>query len=411
MKKLNSKERVLTTFNHEEPDQVPLFTSSIDSNHVVRGYTGKNGALSNVAYDILKKVRFIPGWKYSIKFLFGRRFIQRAGIKAIIKLYEKIGIDLMMTPVCLLPIGKSAGFNFSKPGLTTPSWTNMTDEFGRIQSFYYDKETDLSLMNYMGGAFDAETLEEVMSNYEKWAPLDPDIKSRYYTYEEGVKIAGEDGPYVIPAITGLLEVTWQSLGFENYAKLLFEHPDFIEEVTNNNYEFSRAVIERLIEKYNVELINVYDDQGYKTGTFLSPRQYMKLIHPKMKSLVKLCHDNDVKIIHHTCGNINKILDKVIGTGIDGLNPLEPAASMDIFQVKRDFGDKITLIGNVDPIHLLGKGTPAEVDEYVKKLIKSCAPGGGLIVSSGHSIHPAVPFENYDAMVQATKKYGKYPIKI
>ncbi|MHA1797262.1 MAG: hypothetical protein ACTSVY_02340, partial [Candidatus Helarchaeota archaeon] len=150
---MNSKERVLTTFNHEEPDQVPLFTSSIDSNHVVRGYTGKNGALSNVAYDILKKVRFIPGWKYSIKFLFGRRFIQRAGIKTIIKLYEKIGIDLMMTPVCLLPVGKSAGFNFSKPGLTTPSWTNMTDEFGRIQSFYYDKETDLSLMNYMGGAF------------------------------------------------------------------------------------------------------------------------------------------------------------------------------------------------------------------------------------------------------------------
>ena len=61
--------------------------------------------------------------------------------------------------------------------------------------------------------------------------------------------------------------------------------------------------------------------------------------------------------------------------------------------------------------LLTRGTPEQVETQVKNLISSCAPGGGYIMASGHSINPSIPFKNYDAMVKATKKYGKYPIQI
>ncbi len=413
MIKMNSKERVLTTMNHEEPDRVPIFTSQIDSLDVLKGYDQESAGSLGDLVTILRLARFVPFYSKWIKFLANRRGTFRLSSKRIIKLFQTIGTDLLAMPTCMLPLGKSAGFGMSRPGLNTPKWSNMVDEFGRMFSFWESKDSDLRLMNYVGGIFESETgdLEEVMAKYEKWAPLDPDIKARYYAYEEAVKLAGDKGPYVIPGLTGFMEVSWQSIGFENYARLLFEHPDFIEEVTRKNGEFSKGIIENLVARYDVELLMVWDDQGYKTGTFISPKQYSRLIYPKMKDLVNFCHKNGIKVIHHTCGNINKILDKVVDTGIDGLNPLEPAAFMDPFQVKKDYGDKITIIGNVDPIHLLAKGTPEKVEAYVKRLIKECAPGGGLIVASGHSINPSVSYVNYRAMIETTRKYGTYPINI
>ncbi|MFX1251624.1 MAG: uroporphyrinogen decarboxylase family protein [Promethearchaeota archaeon] len=413
---MNAKERVLTSLDHEEPDRVPIYTSLIDSSDVLQGYGFDDSVrlTQGSAVEQLKSASKLPGWRKIVKSTVNRRSTLETGAKKSVELFKKIGTDLVTLPIMAFPIGKSAGFGISKPGINTPDYSNYADEFGRIFHLYYDKESGLGLVNYVGGMFDSTTgdLEEIISKYDKWAPLDPTIKTRYFHYEAGVKHSKEiDGPYVIPGLGGLMEVAWQAFGFENYSRLLFEYPDFIERLTNDREEFSKGLLEILIDKYNIEVAFVWDDLGYKTGTFISPRLYKKLVYPRMKNLVDYCHKNGVKLIHHTCGNINGILSEVINTGIDGLNPLEPAASMDPFQIKRDYRDKITIVGNVDTIHLLAKGTPEEVKAYVKKLIKCCAPGGGLIVASGHSINPAVPFENYKAMIDAVYKYGTYPIEI
>ncbi len=391
---MNSKERILATINHEEPDRVPIFLSGIDSRDVYEGYLKSKGKKPDKSGKI--RIRSIlPGGRGWLKFM------------------VDLGIDLQHAPVCLLPIGKGTGFGVKKPGLKTPPESTWADEYGRIFHSYKAEDSDLRLWNYVGGIFDSETgdLEEIMNRYEKWDPLNADIKWRYFIYEEALKTVKNEGPFVVPGIGGFFEVTWESFGFENYTKLLFEHPDFIEQVTKNNEEFSRRLTEILIEKYNIEMLWVWDDLGYKTGTFLNPRQYMKLIYPRMKNLVAYCHKNGVKVALHSCGNLNKILDKVIDTGIDALNPIEPSAHMDIFQLKKDYGNKLTLIGNVDTTDLLARGTPEQVETHVKKLIKFCAPGGGYIVSSGHSINPSITYENYNSMIQTTLKYGKYPIEL
>ena len=389
---MNSKERVLTTLNHEEPDRVPIYTSSIDSRNVLEGYIRIKDKIEKGAE--VKVRMYLPG------------------SKGFIKLFQEIGVDLHAVPVCLFPFGKKAGFGVKKPGLKTPPEETWADEFGRIHHMYRSPDSKLHLMNYVGSMFDSETgdLEEIMDKYEKWDALDPDNKGRFLLYDTAVKIA-KDSPYIIPAMTAFFEVTWESFGFDNYVRLLYEHPDFIEKVTSHHEEFSRALVEKLVEQYNPELIWVWDDLGYKTGTFISPRHYSKLIYPRMKNFVKLCHKNGIKMILHSCGNLNPVLDKVIDTGIDGLNPIEPSASMDIFQIKKDYGKQLTLVGNVDTTDLLTRGTPDQVEAQVKKLITSCAPGGGYIMASGHSINPSIPFNNYDTMIQATKKYGKYPIQI
>ncbi|MCK4298585.1 MAG: hypothetical protein KAX80_03580, partial [Planctomycetes bacterium] len=74
-----------------------------------------------------------------------------------------------------------------------------------------------------------------------------------------------------------------------------------------------------------------------------------------------------------------------------------------------FGGRITLVGNIDCGELLARGTEEEVIEAVKETIAKASPGGGHILASSNSIHPAVKPENYRAMTDAAHTFGHYPL--
>lgn len=80
--------------------------------------------------------------------------------------------------------------------------------------------------------------------------------------------------------------------------------------------------------------------------------------------------------------------------------------MDIIQVKRDYGEKVCVVGNVD-LNLLSNAKPDEVEEEVRRKIETLAPGGGYIIASGNSLPGYVKVENVKRMVEAILKYGQY----
>ena len=112
-------------------------------------------------------------------------------------------------------------------------------------------------------------------------------------------------------------------------------------------------------------------------------------------------------MRHSDGNLWSLMDILLDSGYDGLNPLEPQAGMDLKKVKNYCGDRVCLLGNIDCQQLLPDGTPEEVGEAVRQSIEAAAPGGGYIVCSSNSLHPGVNPENCIAMFEATKKFGLY----
>ncbi len=60
-------------------------------------------------------------------------------------------------------------------------------------------------------------------------------------------------------------------------------------------------------------------------------------------------------------------------------------------------------GNV-PGALLSIGSPAEVEEYVARLLAGVAGDGGFILSTGVVADDARP-ENFRAMMEAGRRYG------
>ena len=80
---------------------------------------------------------------------------------------------------------------------------------------------------------------------------------------------------------------------------------------------------------------------------------------------------------------------------------------DIYEIKAQYGDKITLVGNIDVASVLSFGTPTEVRESTREHIERLGADGGYVVCSSHSIIDSVPPENYTAMIEATKEFGTY----
>jgi len=102
---------------------------------------------------------------------------------------------------------------------------------------------------------------------------------------------------------------------------------------------------------------------------------------------------------------------IVDTGVDGLNPMEPIAGMDIGKIKQRYGKRLCLIGNIDCAYILSEASTSEVEAAVKECILRASAGGGHIISSSNAIHSSVKPENYRTMIAATKKYGRYPLSL
>jgi uroporphyrinogen decarboxylase len=153
-----------------------------------------------------------------------------------------------------------------------------------------------------------------------------------------------------------------------------------------------------------------DDYAGRTGPMMSPRHFDEFVLPYLRRSIETAHDANVPYIKHTDGNIWQLLPAMVDAGIDAIDPLEPLAGMDIGQVKGQYGDRIALVGNVDCTELLPHASQDAVEEAVKETIAKAAPGGGYILASSNSVHPAVLPENYRAMTEAARRWGTYPLE-
>ncbi|NLX96097.1 MAG: hypothetical protein GXY83_07970 [Rhodopirellula sp.] len=158
---------------------------------------------------------------------------------------------------------------------------------------------------------------------------------------------------------------------------------------------------------NVEFIG--DDYADKNATMMSPRHFKEFILPGLQRCVDAAHEAGAYVVKHTDGNIMGILDMVVGTGIDALNPLEPQAGMDIGLIKQRYGDRTALIGNIDCGYVLSQAPLDEVRRTTRETIRKAAPGGGYCLSSSNSIHSSVKPENFMAMIDTWRQVGEYPI--
>jgi uroporphyrinogen decarboxylase len=190
---------------------------------------------------------------------------------------------------------------------------------------------------------------------------------------------------------------------------LIDNPKLAHELLDIANDFAIRLIRKAVHE-GADVIVFGDDVAFRTGLMLSPKAFKEFLLPRFKKAVDAVKGEGALCIKHSDGNIWKIMDMVVDAGINGINPLEPVAGMDIHEVKQKYGDRVCLIGNIDCGELLSRGSTDDVERNVKDTIHVAGPGGGYIMASSNAIHSAVKPENYRAMIAATKKFGKYPLQ-
>lgn len=236
---------------------------------------------------------------------------------------------------------------------------------------------------------------------------DPDADYRLESLEKAVKrFKGEKA---------IVFLSHDAFEFSHYLrgmdKLLMDYvlnPEFAKRVARKVMDYKSRVLERAAD-LGADVLCTGDDYAARKGPIMSPDHFREFVLPYLQQAVDVAKAKRLPFLKHTDGNLWSILDDIVETGIDALDPIEPIADMDIGQVKEQYGDRIALAGNVDCGNLLPFATEDEVVEAVKETLAKAAVGGGFILASSNSIHPAVKPENYKAMVEAAKRFGAYPL--
>jgi uroporphyrinogen decarboxylase len=258
--------------------------------------------------------------------------------------------------------------------------------------------------NVGGLDFPARSLIQTRDDLDKMVFPDPDDPLLYAEAERVIKRG--KGKYAVGASlrTGI-SATHMSMGLEGLSYALVDDASVVDSVMGRYADWTIAVIQHL-KDIGVDFVWTFDDVAYKTGPMISPKMFRQVFTSHMRRVADAIKSEGFPWILHSDGNVMSLMDDFLALGIDGLHPLEPGA-MDIEEVKRLFGDRLCLVGNIDLHYTLTQGTPAEVEEEVRQRIEVVGKGGGYMISSANSLTSYCRLENVRAMVGAIRKYGHY----
>lgn len=204
----------------------------------------------------------------------------------------------------------------------------------------------------------------------------------------------------------VVEPILATIGLFGFARYSRTNPDFVRYVIEKNLELSNQKLDLILQS-KAPVVIIPDDCAYKNRTILDPKQYRDFVIPHFRRMVKKCHKKDKLVIFHSDGFVEPLYPLLIDIGVDAHDSLEPAAGMDLVHLKKEYGDKITLIGNIDVSNLLPYGTREEVAVATKECLKAGGPGGGYIFAPCTDLTNSCNFDNVITMMNTYRKHRNY----
>ena len=201
------------------------------------------------------------------------------------------------------------------------------------------------------------------------------------------------------------------LGMETMYLKMYDEPELIDALLAHIVDYYAAVSQRIFDAAGdaIDVFFIGNDFGSQRGPLLSVDMFRRFVLPHLARLVDLGHAYDLKVMLHCCGAFAELIPSLIEIGLDGLHALQPCCdSMRPRRLKEEFGDRILLNGAIDSNHVLMECTPEEVRARTREILQILMPGGGYVAGASHDwILPETPLKNVLAMFDAVREFGVY----
>ncbi|MCX6090762.1 MAG: hypothetical protein NTX88_10425 [Candidatus Atribacteria bacterium] len=411
---MTSKERIKRVFQHQEVDRVPLFELTV-ANPILSMILGRK------VEGMLTGESKIASLRANRKGRDARLKLIERNISAMVEAYKKIGFDMLwirpteyLTPVEMAMndfITPNMIFDVTIQEINENTYKIVDEEHGfwSLEQFTPESNTCPTIDDGIHEK-GIDELRRYISVLEKRSTA---LNQFVLDGLEGTRLAIEKGKTEDLYICGCADIAFPTFfpWIATFMEMMHFEPEtvhrYMEATNEGTMEILRAQL-----AMGVDGVIGTNDWCYKTGSLMSPTHFRTFLAPYLKQFVDECHKHGVPYIKHLDGNTMPIIDILVNeVGIDGLHSIEPTAGMDINWVKKTYGDKIVLFGNLDCGNTLVLGKKEDVVKEVKEIISIASPGGGHVFSTSNCIHSAVNPDNFQIMLQTVKEYGTYPIKI
>jgi uroporphyrinogen decarboxylase len=247
----------------------------------------------------------------------------------------------------------------------SPAWKTGVDEWGRV---WKDGM-------YMTGAVDTE------ADLQRYTPPVQLVEEHFDAAEiQRARARYPDHCLFYGSHIGPFTAAYLAMGFERFFLRLVDDPAFTRRLLEVRTEWCLAMFHRAVS-LGAELLVLGDDAAHQRGPMISPRLWRQVVLPLHRRIVV---EAGVPVIWHSDGNIQALLPMAVEAGFAGVHGLEPAADMDLAQVKREFGRDLVLVGNVD-VRVLCGGDLRAVRAEVRRCLAEGSAGGGYMLATCNSI--------------------------
>lgn len=380
MTALTPRENFWKTVNHEEPERVPIF------------WGGSNSSIVPSHYEALCKHLGIP--------------VHRPGVGdfGAVNLHPELKIRFH-SDVELLLMGAPRRKRLSEVITEDGMWGFLMKDVGGYRTF----------PDQLAPLRKAKTVADIEA-HPLWP--DPDDPAYYFGQQEKARRLFDSGKIVLgeASYAGAPFFIYPWLrGVDQWMMDPYRDPGLYTYLAEKITTLSAAILERwlaLVGPY-LDVLCFYDDIAMQTGPMVSLTHYRRWILPYEKRLTDIARKmTKARFSIHCCGSCYDLLPGFLEAGYEILNPVQTRArNMEAWRLKRDYGEMLTFYGGVDVQRLLPYGTPGEVRQGVRDIIRTLGKGGGLLFAASHNIEPDTPIENIIAMFDEAYEFGRYPLRM
>ncbi|MEI6808221.1 MAG: uroporphyrinogen decarboxylase family protein [bacterium] len=204
-----------------------------------------------------------------------------------------------------------------------------------------------------------------------------------------------DGTFGIPDGNGMYEFAYRIV--DNPAGVKAQ----AEEMCLRAIERNKA-----LQASGVDCLFLCADYCFNAGPFISPEMFAEFVQPYLARIIAAARKDGLYTIKHTDGNIMPILDQLVAANPHALHSIDPMAGVDIREVKRMYGDKVCLCGNVH-CAALQTGSDQDVIDSAEYCLTYAKPGGGYIFCTSNVPFKGMRPERYQLILDVWKRMRKY----